>query len=143
MSLLRPYETAKLVYGDLQRTSDKALLFAELTVAFLPGDGCMADNQNGIFHRSNHKRASYPRFMLVSKTECGDWLIIVVANPELGKAAFGWSHFHWCKSISHLAALSAEVSPNTNNIKGAARVGGRASDGGYGGSSAIQAALRS
>jgi hypothetical protein len=50
-SPLRPYETAN------QRTSAKVLLFAELTVPFLPGDGCMADNQNGIFHRSNEWRA--------------------------------------------------------------------------------------
>ena len=103
-SPLRPYETAN-------QTSAKVLLFAELTVAFLPGDGCMADNQNGIFHRSNHKRASYPRFVLVSKTECGDWLIIVVANPELGKAAFGWVHFHWCKSISHLRPFPQKCHP--------------------------------
>jgi hypothetical protein len=64
----------------------------------------MADNQNGILNRSDHKRASYPRFVLVSETECGDWFVKLVANPELGKAAFGWVHFHWCKSVSHLAA---------------------------------------
>jgi hypothetical protein len=64
----------------------------------------MADNQNGILNRSDHKRATYPRFVLVSETECGDWLIKLVANPELGKAAFGWVHFNWCESVSHLAA---------------------------------------
>ena len=47
----------------------------------------MADNQNGILNRSDHKRATYPRFVLVSETECGDWFVKLVANPELGKAA--------------------------------------------------------
>jgi hypothetical protein len=77
----------------------------------------MADNQNGVLNRSDHKRPSYPRFVLVSETECGDWLIIFVANPELGKAAFCWVYFHRCKSVSHLAALSAEVSPNANTAR--------------------------
>jgi hypothetical protein len=67
----------------------------------------MAGNQNSILNRSNHKRASYPGFMLVNETEC--WLIIFVANPELSKAAFGRVHFHWCKSVFHRAALSRTV----------------------------------
>jgi hypothetical protein len=68
----------------------------------------VADNQGDIRHRPDHKGASYACFMLISKPECGDWLVIFVANPELGKAAFRWVHFYWCKSISHLAALSAD-----------------------------------
>jgi hypothetical protein len=72
---------------------------------FSARDRCMAYNQNGILNRSDHKRTSYPRFVLVSETECGDWLIKLVANPELGKAAFGWVHFNWCESVSHLAAF--------------------------------------
>ena len=78
-------------------------------MTFSARDRCMADNQNGILNRSDHKGASYPCFVLISEPQCGDWLVIFVANPELGKAAFGWVHFYWCKSISHLAALSAEV----------------------------------
>jgi hypothetical protein len=90
-------------------------------LTLLPRDGCVADNQNGVLHRSNHKRASYPRFMLVSETECGDWLIIFVANPELGKAAFGWVHFHWCKSVSHLAAFRRSTArQNTRARRGGA-----------------------
>ena len=73
----------------------------------------MAYNQNGILNRSDHKRTSYPRFVLVSETECGDWLIKLVANPELGKAAFGWVHFNWCELVSHLAAFFRVANANS------------------------------
>ena len=63
----------------------------------------MADNQNGLGNRPDHERASYPRFVLVDETECGDWVVVFVANPELRKASFGYIRLNWFKSVSHFS----------------------------------------
>jgi hypothetical protein len=66
----------------------------------------MADNQNGLRNRPYHKSASYPRFVLVSETECSDCFAMVVANPELRETAFGYVQLNWCKSVSHFSGPS-------------------------------------
>jgi hypothetical protein len=63
----------------------------------------VADNQNGLGNRPDHERASYPRFVLVDETECGDWVVVFVANPELRKASFGYIRLNWFKSVSHFS----------------------------------------
>jgi hypothetical protein len=77
----------------------------------------MADNQNGLRNRPDHRRASYPRFVLVSETECGDWVVMFIANPELRKAAFGYVQLNWFKSVSHFSDPLPQIwlPPTPNN----------------------------
>jgi hypothetical protein len=69
----------------------------------------MADNQNGLSNRSDHERASYSRFVLVSKTECGDWVVMFVANPELSIAAFGYVQSNGFESVSHFPSAFPQI----------------------------------
>jgi hypothetical protein len=82
---------------------------------FSARDRCMAYNQNGILNRSDHKRTSYPRFVLVSETECGDWLIKLVQilnsakPPSAGFTSTGASRYPILRPFS--------VSPNANSAR--------------------------
>lgn len=67
----------------------------------------MADNQNSIRNRSNHKGARDARFVLISEPEAGDQLAILVANFEVGETAFAEAGLDWAQSVSHLLTYRA------------------------------------